>query len=119
MSDNVTYMGTSVFDFCKNLEYVKLSEKLTYIDNYSFLHCTSLEMIKIPASVTYISEDTFYGCENLSEVYFEDPNDWSVSYYYEDEYKPIEISSEELSDPLTAAELINQYNDYYWEKTTE
>ena len=84
MSDNVTYMGTSVFDFCKNLEYVKLSEKLTYIDNYSFLHCTSLEMIKIPASVTYISEDTFYGCENLSEVYFEDPNDWSVSYYYED-----------------------------------
>ena len=68
---------------------------------------------------SYISEDTFYGCENLREVYFEDSYGWSVSYYYEDEYKPIEISSEELSDPLTAAALIKQYNDYYWEKTTE
>lgn len=118
MGDNVTYMGTNVFDYCKNLEYVKLSEQLTYIDNYSFMHCTSLEMIKIPADVTYISEDAFYGCENLREVYFEDSYGWSVSYYYEDE-KPISISPEELSDPYRAAELINQYNDYYWEKTTE
>ena len=119
MSDNVTYMGTNVFDFCKNLEYVKLSEKLTYIDNYSFMHCTSLEMIKIPASVTYISEDTFYGCENLREVYFEDSYGWSVSYYYADEFKPIKIPEDELNDPLTAAELINQYNDYYWKKSAE
>lgn len=119
MSDNVTYMGTNVFNYCKNLEYVKLSEKLTYINNYLFIHCTSLEMIKIPASVTYVSEDAFYGCENLREVYFEDSYGWSVSYYYEDENKTIEISSEELSDPYRAAELINQYSDYYWEKTTE
>ncbi len=119
MSDNVTYMGTSIFRNCQNLEYVKMSEKLVYIDIYSFSNCTSLKMIKIPASVNNIDVTAFYACENLNEVYFEDPHGWSVSSSYEQDAKAIAVSPEDLSDPYTAAELINQYSDYYWEKTTE
>ena len=89
--DNVTVLGSYIFEFCSNLEEIILPdginkipsgfayhcdklksfvipESVTGIGEYAFYWCTGLEDITIPESVTKIENFAFYNCSSLTEV---------------------------------------------------
>lgn len=66
--DNVTVIGTNVFNGCVNLTDVQLPLFLTRIETGIFRYCISLERIEIPFSVTYIGPFAFCDCVSLQEI---------------------------------------------------
>ena len=72
--------------------------------------------IKIPASVIAIDVIAFGDSYDIVSVIFEDAEGWVVTDSKTGEV--IELSAEELSDPVIAAEYIsNIYKWSYWNKT--
>jgi len=63
-----TFFLRGVFDGCKKLKSVTISETITRIGTAAFAHCESLTNIAIPHSVIKISRSTFENCETLRDV---------------------------------------------------
>lgn len=71
--NQVTTIGTSAFEACKNLEDVHISNNITIINQNTFKNCEKLEKIEIPVKVAKIGTNAFYG-SGLKDVYiFGDP----------------------------------------------
>lgn len=68
MSDTVKTVEAKVFQECKNLETLILSNNLTNISNDFCKDCNSLTSIVIPSSVKEIKGYSFHGCSKLSTV---------------------------------------------------
>jgi hypothetical protein len=68
MSDTVTSVAAKVFQECKNLETLILSNKLTNISNDFCKDNSKLTSITIPASVTEMKGFAFNGCSSLKTV---------------------------------------------------
>ena len=66
--DNVTYIATGAFGFCKSLISINISDNVVYIGNDAFTNCDSLTEIIIPNSVTNIGDELFYQCNSLKEI---------------------------------------------------
>ena len=56
------------FEYCSNLEKVRLPQNMTYIPHGIFEGCESLSDIEIPDSVETIYAGAFYGCSSLKEI---------------------------------------------------
>ena len=84
-----------------------IPNSVTYIRSYAFSGCTSLTSIVIPNSVTNIGSYAFSGCTSLTSAVFEQISGWRAQF--------TNISSNDLSDPATAATyLTDEYRFYYW-----
>jgi hypothetical protein len=59
-----------VFQGCKNITNIILSNFITYLDNYAFQNCEALRSINIPDSVTYIGNNTLDGCSTITTILF-------------------------------------------------
>ena len=66
--DEVTDMGTSVFNGCTNLEEVRLSPNLKSLPGYLFSHCEHLKSVTIPQGVTNLGLGVFSGCASLTSM---------------------------------------------------
>ena len=108
LPDSISFIGHYAFNNCKNLQKIILPESIILIDDGAFYGCTQLNKIVIPKSVTTIEKIAFDRCTNLTEVYFADPEGWSVN------GEPIDADL--LRDPETAAKLLTEKYLYDWEK---
>lgn len=71
--NQVTMIGASAFEACKNLEDVHISNNISIISQSTFKNCEKLEKIEIPVKVDQIGTNAFYG-SGLKDVYiFGDP----------------------------------------------
>lgn len=71
--NQVTMIGASAFEACKNLEDVHISNNISVISQSTFKNCEKLEKIEIPVKVDQIGTNAFYG-SGLKDVYiFGDP----------------------------------------------
>lgn len=71
--NQVTTIGASAFEACKNLEDVHISNNISIISQSTFKNCEKLEKIEIPVKVEKIGTNAFYG-SGLKDVYiFGDP----------------------------------------------
>lgn len=71
--NQVTTIGASAFEACKNLEDVHISNNISIISQSTFKNCEKLEKVEIPVKVTQIGTNAFYG-SGLKDVYiFGDP----------------------------------------------
>lgn len=71
--NQVTTIGASAFEACKNLEDVHISNNISVISQSTFKNCEKLEKIEIPVKVEKIGTNAFYG-SGLKDVYiFGDP----------------------------------------------
>ena len=59
--DNVTELGIGVFENCKKLEIVKMSENVSIISEKTFLNCLKLENFILPVAVKQIDKNAFGG----------------------------------------------------------
>ena len=66
--DEVTDMGTSVFNGCTNLEEVRLSPNLKSLPEFLFKHCEHLKSVTIPQGVTNLGLGVFTGCASLTSM---------------------------------------------------
>ena len=72
LPDNITNIGTSAFERCRNLERIMLPNSLSSLGRDAFTDCSSLQSIVLPDSLTVIPYACFYGCSALSEVVMSD-----------------------------------------------
>ena len=62
LPENTKEIGSAVFDFCTNLNYIDIPESVTTIGEWAFSKCYSLFEIKIPNNVIKIGDYAFYHC---------------------------------------------------------
>ena len=65
---DITTIGDEVFQYCSNLQTIKLPDSVTSIGDDAFYGCTSLKSITIPDSVTSIGERAFCNCTSLTSI---------------------------------------------------
>ena len=70
MQNGVTDMRNNVFEYCKKLQNVTLSNTLTKIGENTFYECESLTSITIPKSIESIGTKAFAYCKNLENIEF-------------------------------------------------
>lgn len=113
ISDGVTSVGVSAFDYCYNIVSVELPDSLNSIGEYAFCNCRSLTSIEIPEGVTEIAAHAFTACYNLESVIIPE----GVTSIGEDAfgscYNLIEI---EIPESVTS---IGDYAFYYCSNVTE
>ena len=68
IGDNITKIGSSVFEGCTSLESVTIGNSVTSIGGSAFYNCESLTSITIPHSVTLIDGGAFNSCNSLTSV---------------------------------------------------
>ena len=61
----ITTIPARLFNNCKRLESVALSDSISEIGSYAFYNCKLLSDINITASITTIGTYAFYDCESL------------------------------------------------------
>ena len=66
--NSVTRIEGDIFENCKQLVSVKLSENLTFINHYTFCGCEKLSSVTIPNSVNNLGSYSFYGCSSLKSI---------------------------------------------------
>ena len=86
------------------MKEIVLPESVTTIQNSAFCGCANLTSLTIPANVSSIAGSAIYDCPNLSEVYFADPEGWSIG------GEPID--AELLRAPETAAQLLKDTHSW-------
>ena len=67
--EDVTSIGESAFNWCRNLTSITIPEGVTSIEASAFSGCGSLTSITIPASVTSMGEKAFGGCNSIKDIY--------------------------------------------------
>lgn len=71
--NQITAIGASAFESCKDLENVHISNNITIINQNTFKNCEKLLKVEIPVKVAEIGTNAFYG-SGLRDVYiFGDP----------------------------------------------
>lgn len=65
LPDTITYIGSSAFDGCVNLESIKWHEGIKYIGDAAFQICSSLKFLEFPNSVEYLGD---FSCNHLSSL---------------------------------------------------
>lgn len=68
MPDSVVKIGQQAFDFCRNLETLRLSQSLTEIPFCAFRCATRLKELVIPEGVKAIGNFAFGNCDSLTEL---------------------------------------------------
>lgn len=94
ISDGVTAINESAFEYCKNLEKVVLGNNVTTITGGAFAYCYKLKDIYIPSSLKSITFAAFEGCL-LKNVYYSGTID---------EWAEI-LFADRLCNPLNSAKL--------------
>lgn len=72
ISNDIVYLGSSVFADCTNLNSINILGKVQYIYNNAFSNCTSLTSFKMPNSSFTLGDYAFSDCTNLETIIFED-----------------------------------------------
>lgn len=112
IGEDIRTIGMHNFEGCTALTSVVFPTTMRMITHYAFYGCTSLTTIDIPAAVKYIQEFAFRNAA-LESANFERTTDWAI---YSDSNHATVLqtpTSDELSDPATAANLlVTVYN--YW-----
>lgn len=139
ISDNVSIIGDYAFAWCSNLSNVLFFGNVTKIGNYAFYYCVNLTRMSIPNSVitiesnafaycknildlyigngvAYIGEYAFNGCSSLTNVTFENVNNWVISSGYS--FDGTSVSSKTLSSSKEAAIFIKTYYHYRFYRLT-
>ena len=106
------------FGGCSNLTSITIPSSVTNIGNYAFSRCSNLTSITIPSSVTKIGDCAFNECSKLNTVIFKQTSGWMADYTYS--YRSEKISSEDLSNPATAARYltITYCGSCCWKRTS-
>lgn len=65
--DNVTEMGTGVFDNCKSLKTVRLSAA-SEIKAYTYRDCSSLKKVIWPGKITSLGSSAFQNCSAFDSI---------------------------------------------------
>ncbi len=65
ISDSVTSIGYSAFEYCRGLTSIVIPDSVTSIGDRAFFYCTGLTSVTIGDSVTSIGYEAFEGCTNL------------------------------------------------------
>ena len=96
-ADSVTEIGSNIFQDCKGLTSVKLSNQIKSIPHQIFCNCTNLtdiiisesveninfrafescinfKIINLPNNLTLISENVFNKCKKLNQIIIENDN---------------------------------------------
>ena len=68
LPDSLKYIGSNLFQECKNLTTVNFGENVISMGYRVFDGCTSLQNIVLPEGVNKISEQMFYNCTALESV---------------------------------------------------
>ena len=68
VSDGVTSIGDSAFEYCRSLTNVKIPDSVTTIGWGAFSGCISLTSITIPEGVTSIGKRAFEDCSSLTSI---------------------------------------------------
>ena len=115
--EGVTSIEDFAFAGCINLLSITIPESITSIGDSAFSGCRGLTGdLVIPEGVKSIGNYAFGWCNNLTSIEFQNAEDWYATENVDD-VEGIEISSEDLSDPAKAAELLTStYCGYYWKK---
>ena len=113
--DSVTSIGRSAFDGCSNLTKIVIPDSVSSIGDYAFSNCSKLTNITLGENVTYIGNGAFSRCDS---VIFKNPENWYVVVQADVVASSgTPVSSENLSDPAKAAELLTQtYRGKYWKR---
>ena len=69
LPNNMTSLGTYVFQACTALETLELPTSLSTIPHAMCYNCTSLQSMVIPNGVTIIDDFAFCGCTSLTNIY--------------------------------------------------
>ena len=107
----ITLIGDGAFYNSTILDDIVLPASITTIDEGAF-QSTGITTLTIPANVTRIGSDSFTSTytPNLTTVIFENPNGWS--------WNGQPMSSEDLSNPETAASMLKNHSiSYDWIRT--
>lgn len=73
--DNVTVIGYSAFNGCKNIEKITMGDQVVEIGGYAFSWCTDLKSVTLSANLERIGDNwypgynPFSGSTNLEEIY--------------------------------------------------
>ena len=111
---DVVSIGRHAFSGCIGLTSITLPDSVTEIGEYAFYRCEALIDITIPNGATSIGANAFRYCSSLESVVFENTSGWEID-IAEERYDNIKISSSDLAEPYSAAELLTErYCDYYW-----
>ena len=70
--DTVTEIGECTFQFCRELEYVKLSKGITQIPECVFISCRKLKELDIPSNVKSIEYSSLVWCGGLEKLHLHD-----------------------------------------------
>lgn len=68
IGENITSLGQSCFENCKQLKTINIPETVKRLGENCFKYCQQLTHIKIPQSVTSFGNYVFYNCTNLRSV---------------------------------------------------
>ena len=68
ISDGVTSIGSSAFQYCYGLTSINIPNSVTSIGGSAFSSCSKLTSVTIPNSVTSIGENAFQYCSGLTSV---------------------------------------------------
>lgn len=102
--NQVTTIGASAFEACKNLEDVHISNNISIISQSTFKNCEKLEKIEIPVKVEKIGTNAFYG-SGLKDVYiFGDPEiGGGITNTYAGMKKQLSVFEKEVVDETASA----------------
>lgn len=104
----ITSIGEMAFGHCNRLTEVTIPSSVEIVDQMAFYSCESLTSVTIEEGVAAIGMNAFDECHNLTVATFEDPNEW----WYIDENTGDPIVVEGVSDPSTAARLLQNSTRY-------
>ena len=117
--DSVTLIDQGAFSGCQQLSTVTMGKGVTTIGARAFELCFKLASVTIPYSVTSIGNNAFANCQKLMWVYFENTDNWHVSFESPDGTEEgSSILSADLSDPVKAATyLTDDYLKFDWKRS--
>ncbi|MBE5767815.1 MAG: hypothetical protein E7335_11810, partial [Clostridiales bacterium] len=70
LPDTISQIGSSAFENCTALKYIKLPTELKSLSQSVFRGCTSLEAVSFNNKLTSVYECCFYDCPALKEIRF-------------------------------------------------
>ena len=113
---SVTSIGNRAFNECRSLSNVIFEENSTCesIGESAFAYCRSLTCIMIPNSVIIIKLQAFYECESLESAIFEVVYPW-YKVYSTSNQKEL-VVSKYLEDASNAAKFLVEYDLVYWKR---
>ena len=111
----IPWASEGMLSHCKALGEITLLPSLKEIDEDAFEH-TGLVEITIPKNVKHIGQLAFRSCYNLKSVTFEDPEKWYWKCRYDDEIRPLDLSSPEKNAQMLSRMDFDDGVSYWFKK---